>query len=297
MTAPVIVTHNGSFHADDVFAVALLKRMHPEASVIRTRDEEEIASADFVVDVGGVFDPQANRFDHHQPEGAGVRENGIPYASVGLVWQIYGAQIAGSEEVAALIDEYAIQEIDAYDSGVAPFETTIPGMYPKNVGTFVQSFNAPWNVEDPDHDALFEEVVAVASVLFERILVHASAKYEGEKLVREAYENADDATVLVLDRKLPYHSVLASKPETKFVIHPDPLLAGRWRAYALAGEKAFEYRIRFPKAWAGLHDTELQTVSGVQDAVFCHRACFLVVADSFEGITQLVQLALNEDAC
>ncbi|HMA77996.1 MAG TPA: MYG1 family protein, partial [Candidatus Paceibacterota bacterium] len=86
-----IITHSGSFHPDDVFAVAALRLAHKEqdVNVIRTRDESVIAVGEWVVDVGGVHDPAAQRFDHHQP-GAPVRENGIPYAAFGLVWQHIG---------------------------------------------------------------------------------------------------------------------------------------------------------------------------------------------------------------
>ncbi len=34
--------------------------------VYRTRDEELLKACDIVVDVGGVYDPDAFRFDHHQ---------------------------------------------------------------------------------------------------------------------------------------------------------------------------------------------------------------------------------------
>jgi uncharacterized UPF0160 family protein len=32
----------------------------------RTRDPKILAECDTVVDVGGIFDPQQKRFDHHQ---------------------------------------------------------------------------------------------------------------------------------------------------------------------------------------------------------------------------------------
>jgi uncharacterized UPF0160 family protein len=53
-TEPVrLATHNGTFHADDVFGVAVLQLLHPGAELVRTRDPETIAKADFAVDVGG----------------------------------------------------------------------------------------------------------------------------------------------------------------------------------------------------------------------------------------------------
>jgi hypothetical protein len=56
----LIVTHGGKFHADDAWAVAVLQALHPEADLIRTRDQAIIDTADFVVDVGGVWPPAAS---------------------------------------------------------------------------------------------------------------------------------------------------------------------------------------------------------------------------------------------
>ena len=82
-----VATHPGNFHADDVFAIAALELVHGPLEVVRTRDPERQAAADLRVDVGGRSDPAAGDFDHHQKGGAGTRENGIPYASFGLVWR------------------------------------------------------------------------------------------------------------------------------------------------------------------------------------------------------------------
>ena len=103
-----IVTHSGGFHADDAFAVAALLLYREKtagiAEVVRTRDPAVIAGGDFVVDVGGEYDEARNRFDHHQPGGAGVRPNGVPYASFGLVWKKFGAALSGSVAIAERID-------------------------------------------------------------------------------------------------------------------------------------------------------------------------------------------------
>ncbi|MEX2010580.1 MAG: MYG1 family protein, partial [Parcubacteria group bacterium] len=47
-----IATHSGMYHADDVFAVATLLMVYPDAEVIRTRDMEKIQEAEIAVDVG-----------------------------------------------------------------------------------------------------------------------------------------------------------------------------------------------------------------------------------------------------
>src|SRR3990167_4593464 len=116
--AKTLVTHNGSFHTDDVFAAAALilylEKTNNDFSaqggpasgweVIRTRNPKIIEEGDYVFDVGEVYNEKNNRFDHHQPGGAGKRQNGIEYSSFGLVWKKFGVEICESERVADLID-------------------------------------------------------------------------------------------------------------------------------------------------------------------------------------------------
>lgn len=77
-----IITHNGVFHADEVFAVAILERfIGGNTEIIRTRDKSIIEVAknnvnDFVIDVGEAYNADSNNFDHHQnsdlPSSAGL---------------------------------------------------------------------------------------------------------------------------------------------------------------------------------------------------------------------------------
>jgi uncharacterized UPF0160 family protein len=112
-----VATHPGTFHADDVFAVAVLRLVHGPVEVVRTRDKAVQDACDARIDVGGRHDPATGDFDHHQRGGAGERPNGIRLASFGLVWRAYGAQLAGGAEAAAAIDERLVQGVDANDTG------------------------------------------------------------------------------------------------------------------------------------------------------------------------------------
>ena len=61
MSDLTVVTHNGNFHADDVFSIAVLKHLYPSFNLVRTRDKALMDSADIVIDVGGQYDPDAGR--------------------------------------------------------------------------------------------------------------------------------------------------------------------------------------------------------------------------------------------
>jgi uncharacterized UPF0160 family protein len=66
-----IGTHNGTFHCDEVLACCMLRQLHEykDAEIIRTRDQAALEECDIVVDVGGVYEPEKHRYDHHQRYG------------------------------------------------------------------------------------------------------------------------------------------------------------------------------------------------------------------------------------
>ena len=98
-----LITHDGMFHADEVLATAVLRTIFDEAQVLRTRDPHILNTAgpeSVLYDVGGAYDPDRNRFDHHQP-GAPTRQDGSPYSAFGLIWDRYGADYLDLIGVAA----------------------------------------------------------------------------------------------------------------------------------------------------------------------------------------------------
>lgn len=100
-------THGGKFHADDVFATALLMIVRPDIKVTRG----------FVVPDGFdgiVYDVGCGMFDHHQ-EPRESRPNGVPYAAFGLLWRVLGAQLVGAHQ-ARLLDENFVQPLDLNDN-------------------------------------------------------------------------------------------------------------------------------------------------------------------------------------
>ena len=96
-----------NLHADDVFSSALLLYINPEISITRGNSVPD----DFT---GIVFDIGRGEFDHHQKDSR-IRENGVPYAAFGLLWEAVGADILG-EELAVKFDESFVQPLDNNDN-------------------------------------------------------------------------------------------------------------------------------------------------------------------------------------
>lgn len=287
-----VAVHGGNFHSDDVFAVAALKMIDPDLKVIRTRDVEQIKSADMRVDVGGEYCHENRSYDHHQKEGAGKRENGIPYASIGLVWKHYGAKICGSKVTADIVDEELIQKIDAVDTGHAKYDIKDPNTpYPLHYA--INSFNPSWQEENPDHDKAFNEAVYFARAILSSKVREAEGKNLARKIVQEAIKGYNGEKYLVLRRFCPWEEAVA-KTDANYVIFQNT--EGNWMVSAVPKEPGVRgyHRKALPDKWAGLQSEELAKVTGVSDAVFCHKARFIAVAKSLEGAKQLAVLANSE---
>jgi uncharacterized UPF0160 family protein len=291
-----VATHPGNFHADDVFAIAVLGLVHGPLNVVRTRDEAVQDAADLRVDVGGRSDPATGDFDHHQKGGAGERPNGIRYASLGLVWRAHGEALAGGPEAAAAIDERIVQGIDANDTGQTIAQSLIDDVRPMSVSGVVAAMNPVWDehLDPAEEDARFEEAVALATRILERELAGAAAFARAQQLVRDAIGRASDPRIIELDRNMPWRETVVTRaPEALYVMYPK---TDGWGMQAVPRELgAFANRRDLPAAWAGLSGDELAAATGVPDAVFCHTARFYVSAGSREGITELARRALDSE--
>ena len=160
-----IATHSGSFHADDVFGVGVLMGVFPSHSLTRTRKQELIDAADFVVDVGGTWDAATGRFDHHQRGFTGARPAheadgktvpGVGYASAGLVWAAFGSDYVTAwgrvnghslnaqavDEIVLAIDHSLVQYLDIVDTGQGDVS---PGIF--GLSSLIAQLNTHWMEE------------------------------------------------------------------------------------------------------------------------------------------------------
>jgi uncharacterized UPF0160 family protein len=293
-----IVTHSGSFHTDEVFAVATLTLLLGEKNceVVRTRDVDVMATGDYVVDVGGEYSFEKKIFDHHQKGGAGTRENGVPYSSFGLVWKHYGAELCASKRAAEIIDERLVTPVDASDNGIETYEIKSEHFRPYILHNVIEVFRPTWKEQEEGltFDEQFDELVEVARALLLREIRNAQDIETGDGIVREIYEKSEDKRIVIIEGQYPWEYILSQYPEPLFVVKPAPE-GGEWRVKAVRSEptSSFENRKDLPAEWAGKTGEELARVSGVSDARFCHNKRFIAVAGSKEGALQLAKIAVE----
>lgn len=289
-----IVTHNGKFHVDDLMAVATLQLFYgaENTEVVRSRDPHVWETGDYVLDVGGVYDPETKRFDHHQHGRAGARANGIPYSSLGLVWKHYGEKLCGSSSVALKLDHEMVTPIDMADNGIDVYAPTHEGIHPYLVHRFLAVMRPTWK-EGEGYDERFLELLPWARRLLEREVIVARDNEEGEQHVKKAYADAPDKRLIVLDGNYPWHEVLAKTPDALYIVK-ERAMKGGWEVECVRNDvNSFLNRKGLPEAWRGRAGEELAKIAGVPDAIFCHNGGFVAAAKSKEGALTLARLALN----
>lgn len=289
-----VLSHSSKFHPDDIFAVAtlLVYLKDKKVKIQRSRDMEVINKADYVVDVGGVYDPKLKRFDHHQIGGAGKRDNGVPYAAFGLVWKEYGQKICGSKYVADKIDRVLVQPTDSNDNGLQFVETRINGLHPFDIGNMVFLFSPSWK-EDVDLDKLFVKLVGYAKKVIERLIIKTKHEEEGRKKVLSLYKKAKDKRVIVLDERYPWEETLMEFPEPLYVVYKKRV-DENWTIKCVP-KNFFNYenRKKLPLSWAGKSEEDLERVTGIKGSVFCHNVRFMAVAKTKEAVMQMAKQALD----
>lgn len=319
-----IATHNGSFHADDVFGVGVLMGAFPSHALIRTRSKELIASADFAVDVGGIWDADAGRFDHHQREFKGARPArqidgqempGVGYASAGLVWAAHGSDYVHAlasqsgwaldtqavADIVRSIDRSLVQYLDIVDTGQGD---VAPGIF--GLSSLIAQLNSNWMEEqglDPDAKAQlqenrFREAIAIARRFLDRAVAKKVSQLRSSDIVRQAPRLLGGKVLHLQEGGMPWTRLVVDEmPEVLFVLYPDSD-GNQYQLKTVPVEVgSFVARMDLPKSWAGLRDEDLAAVTGVPDSVFCHTNLFIAGAKSLEGATRLAELALTCASC
>ena len=289
-----ILTHNGRFHADEVFAVAMLKIFfNNEIEVTRTRDLTKINDTDFVLDIGREYNPSLKKFDHHQDTFVEKRANKIPYATAGLIWKHFGNKITNSEKIGKKLDLLLIQAIDAEDNGTTCVDKN--SIYkPYILSDVIQSFRRPYNNRD-EHTDLEDFLVAVdfAEKLLKRELLKIEANIKGESEVEEIINLSDEKQFIVLKKQLPWDDIIMNHKEILYIIQFNEENSN-WSIYAVRENlNSFAVRKPFPKNWAGKEGKSLEKETNNKDALFCHKGLFLTVAKTKQGAIDLTKLALT----
>ncbi|AGT09355.1 MYG1 family protein [Paracoccus aminophilus] len=304
MSPAYLVTHNGGFHADELFSSVILTRLFPDAQLVRSRSPEWITpAADRVIyDVGGAYDAEAGIFDHHQ-RGAPLRDDGQPLSSFGLIWRHFGRDyLAASgvpadhiETVHASFDAGFVLPIDLVDNGALSPASAGPLLTGMVLPSLMETLKPVFDDTDPgSEDRAFQTALTIARAFVEARIARSAAKLRAEGMVFDAIARAGESRILELPMGMPFRPtvVKAGADHLWFVINP------RGKDWGIGGirksEDGFELRADLPASWAGLSGEALEAASGVPGALFCHNGRFIAAAATREAAVAMAEIAVRE---
>jgi len=263
-------THDGTFHADEVTACALLEYfgLIDHDKIKRTRSFEELAVCEYVCDVGGIFEPALKRFDHHQAEYKGH------LSSAGMVLEYLRNSGILKQKEFDFINNSLVRGVDAHDNGKDP---QIPGFctFSQVISNFTPiHYDSPPEEQDAAFFAAESFTVGHIRRLWERYQYNQSCR----EVVAQAM--ADFRDCLIFEKAIPWMDAFfeldGERHPARFVIMP----SGKcWKLRGIPPTSDDKMKVRqpLPEDWAGLLDDELQKASGITGALFCHKGRFISV--------------------
>lgn len=277
-------THDGSFHADEVTACALLLLFNliDKDKIIRTRDVNALAKCEYVCDVGGIFDPQKKLFDHHQADYQG------PLSSAGMVLEYLKNRGILKQNEYDFFNYSLVLGVDAHDNG-----KEVPGCC--TFSHVISNFNPiRHESEKEEQEKTFHQALDFSYGHLYRLWERFNYIQSCREIVASCMAKSKDC--LIFDQNLPWLDIFFELEGTKhpalFVIMPS---GDHWKLRGIPPnyEDKMKVRLAQPKAWAGLSNGELKKVSGIPGAIFCHKGRFISVWETREDALKALDSALK----
>lgn len=262
------VTHAGKFHADDVFAAALISLIHVPyvggelVSVRRVNDVEIYRNRPSTV----IFDIGGGEYDHHQP-GAPVRKNGVKYAAFGLLFRDCWHHLFISKEEAVLFDKNFVQMIDNTDN------TGKPNPISAYINTFMPTWDDP---ADVSIDQGFMEAVNFAKSYIRQFVKLANSRTHAESILKTF--NIVDGYILDMSQYIPYNKWAY---DHGIIVAVFPSMRGGFNASVVSDRDGNNLAL-FPESWRGAKASKLKEMTGIKTLHFCHHSGFMVATETRE---------------
>ncbi|MBS0625533.1 MAG: MYG1 family protein [Verrucomicrobia bacterium] len=279
-------THDGSFHADEVTACSLLLlfRCIDRDKIFRTRDPAVLERCDYVCDVGGEYNADRRRFDHHQAEYKGTM------SSAGMVLLYLKEQHFIDPHLYDHFNKGLVMGVDAHDNGVAKLEVGTTS-FSQVVSNFLPIvYDSPAKEMNEAFFRAVDFVVGHLERMRERMKYTAACRNTVQEKMREG------GYCMVFEESLPwmdnFFELGGEVHPAQFVIMP---AGSHWKLRGIppSSHERMQVRRPLPEHWAGLQEEELKKISGIPGAVFCHKGRFISIWETKEDALKALQIALK----
>ena len=279
-------THDGTFHADEVTACALLEYFNliDHDKIIRTRSNELLETCEYVCDVGGIYNPDIKRFDHHQADYIG------DLSSAGMILDYLRKQKIISMREFDFFNNSLVRGVDAHDNGRDP---QVPGFC--TFSNVISNFTPIQYDADADvQDSAFFQAESFAKGHIERLHKRFQYSQGCRELVIKAMAEGRDC--LIFEQAIPWMDAFfeleGESHPAEFIIMPS---GKNWKLRGIPPTSDDRMKVRkpLPEEWAGLLEGELKKICGIDGAKFCHKGRFISVWNTKEDALKALEMAMK----
>lgn len=309
-----LITHNGTFHSDDVFSTALLLQMNVRdkyrgfdtveeyvkyyyGSNGMVKPEQVILLPNYNIGIERVSSEQAaaiikdaeenpehkdfimydvgnGKFDHHKAPRE-KRENGVPYSAFGKLWRAFG----GYMQITGVVEQF---QIEAFDRDfVQPICLNDNEGIPNVLSLTIKYMNVKPTDDAIQRGAFISALNYATTTLNIWIRNMGNEAKAGRQSIidkfSEVIENPDgNPIMLVYDHDPNPYYTSKFYPDVKAVIYPHS--RGGWAIESLSDTeigKSINNRWRAPKEFWGKTDPNDELLMMV-GAKFCHATGFIM---------------------
>lgn len=279
-------THNGSFHADEVTACALLIKFKliDRDKIIRSRDESKLSHLEYVCDVGGLYDPAQKRFDHHQKEYDGN------LSSAGMILQYLYDEKVIDKGMYKYLNQHLVHGIDEIDNGLitpsfghCSFSAIIAYFVPSRYDALENEFSEG-----------FDRSLDFTLWLIDQMIEKYVYLEECKEIVAKEMEKKE--SFLFFNHAMPwlepFFDLGGENHPAQFVIMPT---GTQWKLRAIPPSYQDRMKVRkpLPEKWAGLFDEKLKQETQISGAIFCHKGRFISVWETREDALKALEEVLK----
>lgn len=288
-----IVTHDGIFHADEVFATALIKLIaksnnnENKIEVIRTRNPKTLQEhldleTSIVIDVGN------SEFDHHQElKYNTINGEEVPMSSFGLVHKKFLELnlISFDKDLQNLV-----VEVDKADNGIAP----------STISTLIRTFTPNWNDKsDTAMDDAFKKAVKFAKKILKNMLEKTKYNFFAEEIIKDEIKNLKKQELLY-GTKRNYLILQSFIPFQETIIKHNETVSEEDKIKFVINKNKNKFNLHTIKKSLGSFENHVDLISLDMakelnvDVDFIHNNKFFAVADSVESLEEIIAISMGE---
>ena len=289
-----IITHDGVFHADEIFATALIKLIaksnnQNKIEVVRTRNPK-ILQEHLNLETSIVIDVGNSEYDHHQElKYNTINGEQIPMSSFGLVHKKFLelGLISFDKDLQNLVTE-----IDKADNGVAS----------SSISTLIRTFTPNWNdTSDTAMDDAFKKAVKFAKGILKNMLGKTNSSLLAEETIKDEIQNLKRQNEFKTKNKKRNYLILESFiPFQETIIKYNETVSEEDKIKFVINKNKSKYNLHTIKKALGSFENHIDLISldmakelGI-NVDFIHNNKFFAVANSVEALEEIIAISMGE---